>query len=175
MRARGSILTVLVLMVLGVLATTGIAFAHDHVVPEPTLHAAGQSQDAGFVEVQWIWATGPNTCVQLNAIGTGQFPDPPIVAPSGTKTAYIDLDTATAPVHVELHSWRKRDRNGSPAGETTDYAVTLSKRKGTVRAYFTPQKRGPAYLQLFAVWPDQENCGGEQWGIWRFSLEISAP
>jgi hypothetical protein len=175
MRARGSMLTVLVLVLLGVFATSGIAFAHDHVVPEPTLHAAGQSQDAGFVEIQWIWRTGPNSCVQLNAIGTGQFPDPPIAAPAGTKTAYIDLDKADAPAHIELHSWAKRDRGGSPAGRTTDYEVTLSQRKDTLRAYFTPQKRGTAYLQLFAVWPDEEGCGGDQWGIWRFSLSVASP
>jgi hypothetical protein len=172
MRARR---TVLLLLILPLFAVPAPAFAHDHVVPEPTLHAAGQTQQAGFVEVQWIWQTGPNTCVQLNAIGDGRFPDPPIVAPAGTRRAYIDLDTATAPEHIEMYSWRKLDQRGAPAGETRAHPVTLDGSKGTVRAYFTPPKRGNAYLQMFALWPDQEGCGGEQWGIWRFSLRVEAP
>lgn len=172
MRARG---TVLIVLILCALALAAPASAHDHVVPEPTLHAAGQTQQAGFVEVQWIWRTGPDTCIQLNAIGDGRFPDPPLVAPAGTRRAYIDLDTATPPEHIELFSWRKIDRRGAPSGEAREHPVTLDQRRATVRAYFTPPSRGHAYLQLFALWPDQEGCGGEQWGIWRFHLVVEAP
>jgi hypothetical protein len=177
MRVRGAALT-LALIVMWALA--GPALAHDHEPPEPTLHAFGQSQEAGFVEIQWIWRTGPDTCVQANYIGTGVFPDPPIEAPFAPSEASIHVDLANPPTHVELFSWKRLDRHGAPQGRSTEHPVTLVPRtvKGTTVGWelrFTPPKRGQAYLQLFAVWPDQEGCGGDQFGIWRFHMLMEPP
>jgi hypothetical protein len=183
MRARVRI-GLLVLGAVGLVALPGVASAHDHELPEPVLHHAGQHQDAGFVEIQWVWATGPDTCIQGNFIGTGEFGDPPgrpVVVPFATPSVSIRIDGIShVPSQVELFSWRKLGRNGAPAGESTTHPVTVTPRvvRGEIVALdlsFTPPKRGHAYLQLFALWPDIEGCGGEEWGIWRFHLLAQNP
>jgi hypothetical protein len=180
MRARFSVLSVIVLAALGVAPA---ALAHDHVPPQPTLHAAGQREDPGFVEIQWIWRDSPQTCIQANFIGTGTFGDRGrrIVAPFGTDHAEIHVnDVVNPPVHVELYSWPKTDRRGAPAGARRDHDVTLVPRvvRGEVIGWsieFAPHRRGPGYYQLFAVWPDDEGCGGDQFGIWRYRLDVANP
>lgn len=181
MRTRLTLVVVLVL--LAAMGAAPAALAHDHEPPMPKLHAAGQSEDPGFVEIQWIWATGPNTCIQGNFIGTGTFGDRGrgITVPFGTSHAEIHVrDVVNPPVHVELYSWPKVDRRGAPAGERRDHAVTLSPRvvRGEVVGWaieFSPHKRGKGYYQLFAVWPDAEGCGGEQFGIWRYRMDVAGP
>ncbi len=183
MRARVRI-AFLMVAALTVAALPGVASAHDHEPPEPVLHFAGQHQDAGFVEIQWVWRDSPETCIQANFIGTGQFGDPPgrpLVVPFATPKVSIRIaGISHGPSNVELYSWQKLARNGGPAGETRTHPVTVTPRVvgGEIVALdlsFTPPKRGQAYLQLFLVWPDIEGCGGDQFGIWRFNLFARNP
>lgn len=181
MRGRLASLAVIVLAMFG--APAPAASAHDHEPPMPTLHAAGQSEDPGFVEIQWAWRDSPDTCILANLIGTGTWGDRGrrIVAPFGTSHAEIHVDDVVAePVHVELSSWPKTDRRGAPSGERRDHALTLRPRivGGETVGWaieFAPHRRGNGFYQLFALWEDTEGCGAEQWGIWRYRLDVAAP
>jgi hypothetical protein len=138
-----------------------------------TLRTNGQTQAAGLWYLTWAnEQDGGDTCVILNADGTGAYPEA-ITHQVGDEVK-IRLVKRRRPVDALITGYQAVDGDGRPIGPGEEIPFTLVRHRdaeGKTRAWhlvFTPASVGDLYLDAYAEWDD--SCGPRQ-GLWPFHIE----
>lgn len=178
-RARATatgVIAGIALLVPAVTGNSGGAHAHDHKSPVVTLRAEGHHQDGVPREIWWVDRRSKDECVAWNAVGPGDFPDAMRVD-RGRKVR-IRFHKQHKPRDASITMWkglRVEERVVLGPPEKVDFELRRRARHGQTRAWdavFQRPEVGEYYYEAFGEWRDRQDCGGNQGGYWRLSLQV---
>ena len=177
--ARAVVLLVAVTLS-GVLAASGQARAHDHVVPETVLKKGDRGLQAGtgVIESSWVYPAGGGVCTSETAFYTFRYPDVDRVAPGSALR--VRVFKAQRPDSFEIGAYPKVDEKGQPEGRGRRLGSTLKPvvRDGKTVAWdavFTVERPDRDYYLIGSGrWKDRQGCGMEQYAYWGFHVETGA-
>jgi hypothetical protein len=154
------------------------AVAHDHSPPRVVLGTGGEGKPGRAYRYEWVERQGDDTCAQLHVDGIPRvrkgFPWRP------KSRIHIRFWKRQRPRRLSIHAYHRLDSNGFPSGRARRLRPRLRKREwdggGHIWiATFRGPKVAHLYLDVFAKWRDQEDCGGAQTMAFVWHLRARSP
>lgn len=175
-------------MIVGLAILTGAAFtgapvgAHDHHVPEASLLVGSDAiQEGRLYHYWWTNRVDEDECVTIDSLGPRSFPEEASLREAPDDPVRILIGKRQKP-QLNLHAWPALDpATGKVLGPGEDVQYTLTRRlvdgrRAGWKVKFEPPYVGDNYVEMFARWPDFEECRGSQGGYWTFHLQdVSGP
>ena len=178
-RRRAVLLAALAVGIIGILAASAPAGAHDHQIPQTVLKKGARDLQAGtkVYESAWTRPSG-NLCEHQSTFYKTRFPEKDTVR-AGSKLR-VRISKSHRPDSFEVAAYRGLDENGEPAGEATLLKTTLErvvKGDKTVAwdaIFFVNEPARDYYLVGEGHWREREGCGGDQFAFWGFHIGTGA-
>lgn len=165
---------------LGILALSGEAQAHDHEIPRTVLKKGTTGSQAGtrVIESSWAYPEEDGVCASETAIYTYRYPEVDRVAPG--RELRVRVFKVQRPDAFEIDAYPRVDEAGRPAGQRLRLRSHLEPvvRDGrTVAwdvAFSLARPDRHYYLIGGGRWQDRQGCGLDQYAYWSFHVKTGA-